>query len=254
MLSTRTSLILLSILACAPAALGHFPILIHDGDIAATNGPVTILFATGHPFELEMEPAERPSRLRWLDRRGRATDVSADLTRTLFRGYANGVAWQYTFDPPMDDLLVALDSEATVDSRQKTLYREYVKLWLHRGRQANWHQRTGQPLEIVPLTRPYGLQPGMTFTGRLMHEDQPVPDTEVYFEKLNDSPPDPVPPEPLVTFVVRTDAEGRFALTLNAPGWWIIGAYSDDLGSTTHNGERWELEGFAGAWLKVEHR
>jgi hypothetical protein len=55
-----------------------------------------------------------------------------------------------------------------------------------------------------------------------------------------------------VTFVVRTDDDGRFAFTLSDPGWWVLGAYVDDLGTVSHQGESWKLEGFAGAWLRVE--
>lgn len=248
--------LLLLVWGSMPLAQAHFPILIHDAGLAATNGPVTVTYATGHPFELDFEPAARPERVRWLDRRGRATDVTASLAETLFRADTNAVAWKFVFDPAIDDLLVALDSEPSLDSRQKTLYREYVKLWLYRGRQESWQQRTGQPLEIVPLTRPYGLRPGTVFTGRLLRGNQPVADTEIYAERLNDLRPDTrsLPPEPLITFVVRTDGDGRFALTLSDPGWWVFGAYVDDLGSVAYQGESWRLEGFAGAWVRVEPR
>jgi cobalt/nickel transport protein len=252
----QLSSLLLLVPGLTYSAQAHFPILIHDADLAATNGPVTVTYASGHPYELDLEPAARPRRVQWLDRRGRATDVTTALSKTLFRANTNGVGWEFVFNPPMGDFLVTLDSEPTADPRQKTLYREYVKLWLHRGRQEGWQQRTGQPLEVVPLTRPYGLRPGMIFTGRLMRGDQPVADTEVYAERLSDAPPNPdsLPPESLITFVVRTDGDGRFALTLSDPGWWVMGAYADDLGPVSHRGETWRLEGFAGAWVRVERR
>ena len=249
------SLLVLSALLLSSAE-AHFPILIHNANLGSTNGPVTVIVASGHPFELELEPAIRPERLWWMDRRGRATDLTSALEKTLFRGDTNGIAWHCAFEPPPGDLLLALNSAASHDARQKTVYREYVKVWLPRGRQENWHQRTGQPLEIVPLTRPYGLRPGMVFTGQLLRNEQPVADTEIYAERLNDSKPDAasLPPEPLVTFVVRTDGNGRFALTLPDPGWWVLGGYADDLGTELRDGQSWRLEGFAGAWLRVEPR
>jgi cobalt/nickel transport protein len=240
----------------AQAALAHFPILIHDADLGTTNGPVTITFATGHPFELEMEPAPRPERIQVLDARGRATNLTSALQPTLFRGDTNGAAWQLRFEPSRGDSMVALDSAASVDAGQKTLFREYVKVCVHRALEEGWNRRTGQPIEIVPLTRPYGLRPGMAFTGRLMRGDAPVADGEVYFERLNDARPDQayLPPEPLITFTVRTDSEGRFVLSLPEPGWWVVGAYADDLGPVRHEGKDYRLEGFAGIWLRVEAR
>lgn len=241
-------------LAVCPLARAHFPILIHDADLAATNGPVTVTYATGHPFELDMEPAPRPGRLIYLDGRGQATNLTSSLQATLFRGDTHGGAWQVRFEPARGDGLLALDSAASVDAAQQTVYREYVKVCLHRGRQDGWHRRTGQPLEIVPLTRPYGLRPGLVFTGRLMRGDSPVPDTEVYFERLNERRPAPasLPPEPLITFAVRTDASGQFTVALPDPGWWVLGAYVDDLGTVPHAGKDHRLEGFAGIWLRVD--
>jgi cobalt/nickel transport protein len=233
----------------------HFPILVHDAELGATNNPVTVTFALGHPFELEFEPTDRPTRLQLIDQRGQATNLTSLLQPAFFRNDTNAPGWLVQFNPaPRGDHLLALDSAPFVSTTQKTLYREYVKLWLHRGAQAGWHQRTGQPLEIVPLTRPYGLRPGMVFSGRLMRDTEPIGDVEILIEHLQDChlPPDAMPPEPLITFVVRTDSSGRFVVALPEAGWWVIGAYSDDLGTVQHQGATYRHEGFAGAWIKVE--
>lgn len=244
---------ILALVAC-PYVQAHFPILIHDADLGATHGLVTVTYATGHPFELDMEPAPKPDRLIYVDPRGQTTNLTSALQATLFRGDKNGGAWQLRFEPVRGDGVLALDSAASVDAGQKTVYREYVKVCVHRDRQGNWHRRTGQPLEIVPLTRPYGLRPGMVFTGKLMRDDAPMADTEVYFERLNERRPasEGLPPEPLITFAVRTDASGQFAVMLPDAGWWVLGAYVDDLGQVQHDGKAHRLEGFAGIWLRIE--
>lgn len=238
----------------APSALAHFPILLHNATLAATNGPVTVTFATGHPFELEMEPARRPERLVVVDARGHVTNLTAALQPVLFRGDTNAGAWQARFEPVRGDTWLVLDCAPEVDREQKTVYREFVKTCVHRGRQEGWERRSGQPLEIVPLTRPYGLRPGMVFSGRLLRGDAPAAGAEVYYERLSDRPPAPGlrPPEPLITFAVRTDADGRFVLALPEPGWWVVGAYVEDLGTELHGDEPYRLEGFAGLWLRVE--
>lgn len=253
-MKTHPVLLLLLALVAGPCAQAHFPILIHDADLAATNGPVTVIYATGHPFELEMEPAPRPDRLIYLDSRGQTTNLTAGIQAALFRGDTNGRAWQLRFEPPRGDGLLALDSAASEDAAQKTVYREYVKVCLHRGRQDGWDRRTGQPLEIVPLTRPYGLRAGMVFTGKLMRGDSPVTNTEVYYERLNERRPssNSPPPEPLITFAVRTDGNGQFTVALPDVGWWILAAYLDDLGKVRDDGKEHRLEGFAALWVRVE--
>ncbi|MBK9137837.1 MAG: DUF4198 domain-containing protein [Verrucomicrobia bacterium] len=232
----------------------HFPILIHDALLGATNGMVTVTYAVGHPFELEVEPASRPERMAIMDPQGRLTNVTTALQQTVFRSETNAVAWQFRFEPSRGDSVIALDSAAEVDENAKTLYREYVKVFVHRAAQDGWANRTGQPLEVVPLTRPYGLKPAMAFSGRVMKGSAPVANTEVYFERLNERRPAPdrLPTEPLITFAVRTDDHGRFVLSFPEAGWWVVGAYVDDLGPVKHGGKEYRQEGFAGLWLKVE--
>jgi cobalt/nickel transport protein len=243
-------------LMMTPGLQAHFPILVHDGKLGAAQGAVTITYASGHPHELELEPAPRPVRLQISDSRGRVTNLTERLQATLLRGDTNGGAWQVRIEPARGDHLAALDSALLVDDTAKTIYQEYVKVFIHRGLQEGWDRRTGQPIEIVPLTRPYGLRAGTVFTGRLLRGDTPVSNTEIQLERLNERRPDraSLPPEPLITFTVRTDSDGRFAVSLLEPGWWIIGAYVDELGSIQREGEQYQLEGFAGLWVRVEER
>lgn len=234
----------------------HFPILIHDADLAATNGVVTVTYAVGHPFELEMEPADRPERIILLGPRGQRTNLTASLQQINFRGQEKMTAWQVRFEPSSGDSVIALDTPPSVDEGQRSLYREYIKVCVHRTTQDSWARRSGQPIEIVPLTRPYGLLPGMAFSGLLLRGDQPVAGTEVYFERLSEQAPMPgrLPPEPLATFAVRTDRDGRFVLSLPDSGWWVIGAYAENLGVVKHKDKDYRHDGFAGLWVRVDMR
>lgn len=236
------------------AARAHFPILIHDAALAATNGPVAVTFAVGHPFERQMEPALRPERLAAMDARGGITNLTAVLQPVPFPGETNAGAWQGRFEPGRGDTWLVLETAPEVDREAKTVYREFVKTCLPRGPSGGWQRRTGQPVEIVPLTRPYGLRPGMVFRGQLLRGAAPVANTEVYWERLNERRPAPgtLPPEPLITFAGRTDAAGHFVISLPEPGWWVVGAYVQDLGLERRENADYRLEGFAGLWLRVE--
>ncbi len=257
-LSSRRLLLTLGVgwLLAAMPVQAHFPILIHDGGLAGGAGDVAVTFAMGHPSELEFVPAKRPAEVQWMDPQGRVTDLGGRLEETTFRGKTNAEAWRATLQRVRGDGWFLVASEPEVDEASKVIYQEWVKVCLHHERQGGWTRVARHPLEIVPLTRPYGLRPGMVFSGRLLNRGKPVSNAEVYFEHLNDEPPvdGEMPPEPLVTFSVRTDDDGQFVLSLPDGGWWVVGAYADGLGSKEHGGVEYQLEGFAGLWMHVEER
>jgi cobalt/nickel transport protein len=236
----------------------HFPMLKHTSPFAAFAKPVTVIFAVGHPFEQEYEDAKKPELVMVIDPIGKRVDVTESLQPERFatRGETKQ-RWNFEYTPMIKgDTIIRLDSHAEVDLDGGTVYQEYIKTWVHAERQRGWDQRTGQPLEIVPLTRPYGLVEGAVFSGRLMKGDAPVSDTEIYLERFveQELAAEEYPPEALITFSVKTDKDGYFAYTLNEPGWWVIGGYADGVGNKEISGKVLTLDAFAGIWLHVEKK
>ncbi len=91
-----------------------------------------------------------------------------------------------------------------------------------------WDRPLALPVEIVPLTRPFGLWTGSLFRGIVHHQSVPAPFVPVEIEFLNTRDLNLVAPAPaFVTQVVKTDAQGVFAATLPAPGWWGFAALVD---------------------------
>jgi uncharacterized GH25 family protein len=96
------------------------------------------------------------------------------------------------------------------------------------GWEAN-HVPFDDGLSIWPLTRPYGLLPGMHFQGHLVRKkgkQSGLVGLIVEVEKYNEIAPKKLPPDELITFKSRTDAQGSFVTTLPEPGWWGITASS----------------------------
>ena len=236
----------------------HFPMLLHDAPLAQVNQAIQVWFAVGHPFEQEYEDAQRPEKLVAVIGMGGKVDLTAKLTewkKTV--GDQSVAAWQVNYTPDAaGDVILALDTAPDISKSGKNLFQEYLKTYIHVEREIGWDRRTGQPLEIVPLTRPYGLQEGFVFTGRLMKGEEPVPDVKVYVEQKLSTPPkaEDLPPEPLITAVVKTDERGYFSHTLPNAGWYILGAFVDQLGTITRDGKTYTHDGFAGIWVHVEKR
>ncbi|MFO7958548.1 MAG: DUF4198 domain-containing protein [Candidatus Brocadiia bacterium] len=159
-----------------------------------------------------------------------------------------GDAWIVVAAPP---ILVEEEGEFVQD---------YVKQCLHVMVEKGWDRPVGLPIEIVPLTRPYGLEPGFVFKGRLLLDGEPLADAHVEIEQMNafyvgeeDLPRDQFGMEdvPMITRTARTDANGYVTCTLDEPGWWIVCA-STESGTLEAEGEQLPRVLRGGLWVHVE--
>mgnify|MGYP002713024104 CR=1 FL=1 len=89
--------------------------------------------------------------------------------------------------------------------------------------ESGWDRQVGFPVEIEPLTRPFGLWSGNLFQGVVKRAGQPVPFAEVEIEWLNDGSVTP-PADAYVTQVVKADANGTFSYVMPRAGWWGFAA------------------------------
>ncbi|MDF0535398.1 DUF4198 domain-containing protein [Shewanella yunxiaonensis] len=94
------------------------------------------------------------------------------------------------------------------------------------GMEDNWAAEVGLPVEIVPLTRPFGLWSGNLFQGVVKRQGKPVPFAEVEVEWLNDGSITP-PSDPYITQIVHADANGTFSYVMPKAGWWGFAALLD---------------------------
>nr|WP_242467455.1 DUF4198 domain-containing protein [Thiocapsa imhoffii] len=86
-----------------------------------------------------------------------------------------------------------------------------------------WDADLGLPVEIQPLTRPYGLWAGNLFRGIVKQEGEPVPFATVEVEWRNDGSVTP-PFAAYSTQVVKADAQGVFSYAMPRAGWWGFAA------------------------------
>ena len=91
------------------------------------------------------------------------------------------------------------------------------------GPAQGWGAELGLPVEIAPLTRPYGLWTGNLFRGVVKRGGTPAPFARVEVEWHNDGSFTP-PSDPYVTQVIKADANGVFAYAIPRAGWWGFAA------------------------------
>ncbi len=123
---------------------------------------------------------------------------------------------------------------------------DYVKAIIHCGEEQwiGWDAKLGQKAEIVPFTRPYGLEEGFVFTGKALYDGNALPDADVEVEKYHTldlgkeiveaaETMYPYDPPMMFTRVTKTNAAGGFAYTLDEPGIWFFGAYGPEIEGLT---------------------
>lgn len=91
---------------------------------------------------------------------------------------------------------------------------------------SDWDRLVGLPVEIAPLTRPYGIWTGNLFSGVVLRDGKPVPNAEIEVEWVNDGSVTP-PGDAFVTQVVKADAQGVFHYAMPRAGWWGFAALVD---------------------------
>lgn len=206
------------LLLLAASALAHLPILTPARPWGAVGQELPVVFTFGHPFEVEAAPAARPVRFTVLP----PTRPPIDLLPQLDGAAKERPEWRGAFTPEeRGDHIVALALPPKEHGGETV--QDFVKLVVHvPAVQRGWDRVVGDPLEVVPLTRPYGLPAGGAFRAEVLADGRPLAGCEVQVEYKNAAPPAPLPPEPYVTRVERTDRSGAFAATLERAGWWIV--------------------------------
>lgn len=149
---------------------------------------------------------------------------SGEITVTGAEGQVKGR--EISFTPGIKgDYIVYADFEALVVEEEEVAWEDHVKAVIHHKASRGWDQRTGQIMEILPLTRPYGLEEGFVFTGQALYNGQPLGEAPVEIEKyyaVGVCTDENLPDEPMVTRETRSDPNGIFSFTLDEPGVWVV--------------------------------
>ncbi len=148
-------------------------------------------------------------------------------------------AWKVSFKvEKMGDYIVAVKLYA----KDHNLL-DYTKAIVHCGEEAwkGWDAVLGQEVEVIPYTRPYGIEEGFVFRGKALFNGKPLANAVVEVEKYHTKDEaEPIvklaeekfkqDPPMMFTRVVKTDENGEFSYTLDESGIWFIGAYAESGG------------------------
>ena len=128
------------------------------------------------------------------------------------------------------DYLLCIQSTPYLTKEQR-LIQDFAKAYFHVEQEKGWTNLCGFNLEIIPYTRPYGLQVGDIFWGKVLYNNKALKKgiiTLVYlnldFINWEDLPKDAQGEinYPILKKKVRLSSKGEFVVNFNKSGWWAI--------------------------------
>ena len=255
----RTSLVLTCCLLLGGGApvLAHYPMLHADTGFVEPGEDVAIEFSIGHPFANDRFHVNRPGVVRVVPPLGgRPKYLTAAVTTA---GTERLRAWRVNYTPQLaGDHVVSFTCRPYTEPPQRQID-DYAKLVVHaKGAQIGWDRIVGDPIEIVPLTRPYGLPVGATFRGKVLLHNRPYEGAVLEAETYTDTVPDPLPELMTYRRAEHTDANGSFAITLDRRGWWLLSVATDggpgQQGTSRRRVQRAVFWLFVGEWDESQRR
>ncbi|MFN0058854.1 MAG: DUF4198 domain-containing protein [Planctomycetota bacterium] len=249
----RLGVTVLALMLLVSLVRAHFVVIIPERATIAPGESLTVQYFEGHPFEHEIsERTPTPRVLALVGPSGASQDLLPSLKAV------GGTAGLFQFSliaAERGDHHIVAELPLGLAHDGGAWQRNFIKVPLHVKAQIGWDRVFGQRIEIVPLTRPYGLEAGMVFRGRVLFGGKPLADRLVEVEQYSPSPPaaESLPPEIMITRVVKTDELGTFIVSLDKPGWWALKAEEED-GLAERDGKKLPLLVGATYWLHMEPR
>lgn len=251
--------IMLSTIICASLSYGHFGVIIPSDEIVAGSESKEISLSVKfmHPMESVYLEMAKPKKF-GVFHKGKSEDLTGSLVSAKAQGPCEGGSctyWttKYTIKHP-GDYIFFVEPEPYWEPAEDKYIVHYTKVWVNAlGMEEGWDANLNLPIEIIPLTRPYGLWTGNVFRGLVLVNGKPAPNLDVEVEYMNGSEGEKVAPpaDPYITQVVKTDANGVFTYAMPKAGWWGFAALTEAPWKLKHDGQEKDVEIGGVVWVHV---
>ncbi len=249
--------VLLSIAAAAilvAPADAHFQMLLPASPSGGSEKEISITYQWGHPYEHQLFNAPKPQASYAVTPGGQRIDLSKSLNEVKVAGSGGKqvTAYQISYTPKRrGDHVIAVVVPPIWMPDEEMFFQDCVKVIYHVQTQNGWDRLAKLPFEIAPLTRPYGLQPGMAFQAQAVFNGKPVAGALVEVERYHPEPPKELPADEQITRRVKSDPNGVFTCTLTEPGWWCVTAEVEN-GKQEHEGKMYPILRRLTLWVYVD--
>ncbi|MEJ5299649.1 MAG: DUF4198 domain-containing protein [Thermodesulforhabdaceae bacterium] len=245
----------------ASSARAHFGVIIPSDDIIISKDSKKIILDIKfiHPMEDVYMEMEKPKKVT-VFHSGQEENLTQSLVAKKGKGKSQDKSytyWEtsYTVKKAGDYIFLVEPAPYWEPSEDKFII-HYTKVIVNAlGKEEGWDKPANLPIEIVPLTRPYGLWTGNVFQGQVLVNGKPAPFIDVEVEYLSSSPENKkkisIPADPYVTQVIKTDANGVFTYAMPKAGWWGFAALTESPEKIARDGQEKDVEIGGVIWVHV---
>ena len=244
--------------AASPACAEYFTILRANPPSVSDQKykEISVSIAFGHPFAqtaTDMDLLQMFAAVKYPPKKDGQTSRHEFLDTLVPAKYLKKNSWAGTIplqDPGLYQLV--LETRPLWEEAQGVFLQQFAQTIVPvLGCEHGWEIPVGLKLEILPLTRPFGLTAPALFTGRVLFDGKILPDAPVRIEYLNEDKRT-VPSAYHQTQRLRTDEHGLFSFVCPHPGWWGFAAVTkgDPLKGADGQPKNTELSGVL--WIYID--
>ncbi len=233
----------------AVGARAHFAMLLPSDDIVTMQDEKEISVRAWflHPFERMVFTMKKPVAF-GVRVRGEEMDLLPGLEKA---DIPDGTAYDlsYRIKKPGDHIF-HMEFAPYFDANENIFRVQSSKVVVSAlGRSGGWEEPLGMEVEIVPLTRPYGLWAGNVFQGRVLFRGKPMAGATVEVEHYNADGSLVAPSTAYITQTVLTDPSGIFTYAIPRKGWWGFAAVFLTDEKMALRGKKYRVEHGATFWV-----
>lgn len=241
---------LLAILLFPLQAHAHFGMIIPSRATVTekSQADLRLDLAFAHPFDQQGMDMQKPKEFFVLSHFGKI-DLMPSLKETKFLDHA---AWQGQFKIERPSVYqFAFVPQPYYEEAEDSFIIHYTKTIIGAfGSEDDWNRACGLPVEIIPLSRPFGNYAGNLFQGTALFNGKPLAGAIVEVENLNRGGAHVPPNEYFVTQTVMTDINGNFSFAVPWAGWWGFAVLTQAPEKIMLNGSEKDVELGGIIWMK----
>ncbi|AXH10215.1 nickel transporter [Malaciobacter halophilus] len=217
----------------ATSAFAHFQMLYTDNMALPKGKTVEFKHVFTHPFADEHTMDMAGVEEFYVINKGKKKDLKKSLNSITFQGNHNKAkAYESKYKARrMGDHILVLKPKPYYEKNEDAYIQQITKTIINvAGTPTDWDSELGLKAEIVPLTKPYAIWEGGSFTGIVKSKGKVVPYAEIEVEYLNRDVDiknnkmgkDRVtaPQDAFVTMTIKANKDGEFTFAIPKAGQW----------------------------------